>query len=298
MTWRTWLGATVAVLCLVGAAEAASVDDLIDGDAAVEAQRQGNFGPMKGSPDAPLGAIQRAWDGSDGRAGVLNVTYDPEMVVKVRIRHGMPLTIQLPKHEEVEKLILGSEIFQEKYKNGNRVVIDTDSVGADGYITILGATGRNYVIYARTESYKSSNTSHGLLVFHAPAMRPAMTWGKVAQDGKPTIPDFANPAVASRLNFNFAMSGDRSIAPDVVFSDGRFTYLFYAPDRWHGTDLPAVFRLTDKVGEPVNGLEVVGSTIVLKETGDYSLRSGRRFVCLRQSDKPLRMTMEKREPAL
>jgi type IV secretory pathway VirB9-like protein len=96
-----------------------------------------------------------------------------------------------------------------------------------------------------------------------------------------TSPDFLKPVAfdPDKLNFNFDMSGDRSIAPTRVFTDGVFTWFDYG-DRWDREDLPAVYRVVDGVDTPVN-TRVNGTILVAEAVGAFTLRNGQRTVCVR-----------------
>lgn len=260
---------------------------------AVGAQSRGDYGRLERPVTDPLGMIQRAWDKAPPSAGQYRLPFDPDATPKVRVRLGMPTTIVLPEGERIlrskdrDGLIFGSGFVKETFRSGNKITIEATAVGVDTTVTVYGASGRTYVIYVRTEDYKSKSTPDLLVTFSGPPVTPLVNENME----KAGVPNLDNPAVAARLDFGFEMSGDPSLAPDVVFSDGIWTYLKWGADRWRSTDLPAVYRVVDKVDEPVPPPEVVDSTLVVKETGALSLRSGSRYVCIRPtgrkpSDRP------------
>jgi type IV secretory pathway VirB9-like protein len=78
------------------------------------------------------------------------------------------------------------------------------------------------------------------------------------------------------------MSGERSIAPRRVFSDGVFTWFDYGA-KWDREDLPAVYRVVDGVDTPVN-TRIKGTMLVAEATGAFTLRNGQRVVCVRPGD--------------
>ena len=91
------------------------------------------------------------------------------------------------------------------------------------------------------------------------------------------------PVPTDRRDFNLKMyevnEGDRIIAPEYAYTDGRFTYLHFSPGV---TDRPAVFRIVDGVEGRVN-TRVTGrhsEVIVVEAIGDLILRSGTRAVCI------------------
>jgi hypothetical protein len=83
----------------------------------------------------------------------------------------------------------------------------------------------------------------------------------------------------AKLRFDFSMSGDRTIAPKRVFSDGIFTFFDFG-ERWTSTDLPAVYRVVDGVDTPVN-TRIRGTMLIAEASGAFTLRNGQRTVCVR-----------------
>src|SRR5260370_10582803 len=78
---------------------------------------------------------------------------------------------------------------------------------------------------------------------------------------------------------DFSMSGEGSIGPQRVFSDGVFTWFDYGA-RWDCEGLPAVYRVIDGVDTPVN-TRIKGSMLVAEASGAFTLRNGQRTVCVR-----------------
>lgn len=137
-----------------------------------------------------------------------------------------------------------------------------------------------------------------------PGGAPSTAGGMVTADGSPvptralgatqrniTLPgSVANgdePVPVDKRVFNMRMfevnKGDRIIAPEYVYTDGRFTYLHYPAGV---TDRPAVFRVVDGVEGRVN-TRVMGRNseiIVVEALGSFVLRSGQRTVCLVQTE--------------
>ena len=83
---------------------------------------------------------------------------------------------------------------------------------------------------------------------------------------------FRSPFDPGKLSFEFDMSGDSSIAPKRVFSDGIFTWFDYG-DRWDRSDLPAVYRVVDGVDTPVN-TRVKGTMLVAEAAGAFTDAAG------------------------
>jgi ComB9 competence protein len=264
----------------------------------VESMAKGDYPEMK--REGLVGAIQRAWDGSPATAGVFVARYAADQVIKVRLREFMTTTIVLPEAEAIATVVLGDSHGFKAVKTQRNILIASASItGADTSLTVIGESGRIYAFYVRAEGYNSPNIPD-LTVFVKADMAPASASGPGPSDQadanatKPiparqaasTLPglearDFLSeiPFDPARLRFDFTMSGDKSIAPDRVYSDGIFTYFDYGR-RWNESDLPAVYRVVDGVDTPVN-TRSKGSLLIAESAGAFTLRNGQRVVCVR-----------------
>ena len=120
-----------------------------------------------------------------------------------------------------------------------------------------------------------------------------------------TAPDYLREVKfdLDRLDFNShrmfaARPEDAVIAPERIFSDGRFVYLDYgsraAQTRW-----PVVTMLVDGIDEPVNTRVIGerGQILLVMAMGDITLKSGQAVVCIRQrrdADLPDRLVIDKK----
>jgi type IV secretory pathway VirB9-like protein len=309
--------AATAVLVAVVAAPAwaQKASDIINmaDPVAVEAQLKGNFGTIDRKPSLPLGAVQEAWKKADNKAGVYTVGYSPDEIIRLRVREKMPVTIVLPEWEEVGPVANGDPfVFGYQLIQKNMVVVEAAHVGADASLTIVGKLSRRvYAFYLRAEGFNSVEIPDVVVYVRAaaPAGAGAVSGAMPAEPARPVpgggegasagqVTGQARPVAAlrktglndadylqevpfdpERLQFGFSMSGDRSIAPERVFSDGVFTYFDFG-SRWTGTDLPAVWRVVDGVDTPQN-TRVRGTMVIAEATGAFTLRNGQRVVCVR-----------------
>jgi ComB9 competence protein len=281
-----------------------SAKDVIDSVGAspdVEDEARGKYPAMQREETLPLGQIQRAWDKAPATQGIYNVEYSPDRVIKVRVRQFMPLTIVFPEWETIssEPDAGDSFVFSAQRAGTNKLVIRAKYVGADSTITVIGDSGNVYAFYVRGEGANSVNVPDVVVYVHAPPPAGGILMAPKAKGAKPTktasvdgsagarettgekSPDFVKPIAFNpdKLTFEFDMSGDRSIAPKRVFSDGVFTWFDYG-DKWDREDLPAVYRVVDGVDTPVN-TRVKGTMLVAEAAGAFTLRNGQRTVCVR-----------------
>ena len=318
----------------VGPAAAQKAADIINlaDPAAVEAQLKGEFGGIARRPSLPLGAVQEAWSGADAKAGIYSVAYRPDEIIRLRVREKMPVTIVLPDWEEVGPVANGDPfVFGYQQIQKNMVVVEAAQIGADASLTIVGRlSGRVYAFYLRAEGFSSTEipdvvvyvkaaapNGAGMMATRPPALSPT-------DDVPAATPAAASAATASarstrksglndpdylqetsfdpeKLQFGFTMAGDRTIAPERVFSDGVFTYFDFG-GRWTGTDLPAVWRVVDGVDTPQN-TRIRGTMLIAEATGAFTLRNGQRVVCIRPEGweptaKPKRQAQSKPDRVL
>lgn len=298
------IGLTVLSLAVPAQAQtAADVINAVEPVAPLENMVKGDYPGMKRESNV-VGAIQRAWDNSPGNAGVFVARYSADQVFKIRVREFMTTTIILPEWESIGKAVLGDSYgFKAEQTQPHILVVRSALSGADTTLTVIGESGRVYPFYIRAEGYNSQNVPD--VAVYVKADRPsdpahptdavAAKSGK-SEKGKATEkksvdrarntpgledPDWlrAIPFDPSKLRFDFSMSGDKSISPDRVFSDGLFTYFDYGSD-WDGTDLPVVYRVVDGVDTPVN-TRSQGSMLIAESAGAFTLRNGQRVVCIR-----------------
>jgi ComB9 competence protein len=287
-----------------------SARDVIDSVAAsgdVEDEARGKYPGMQREETLPLGQIQRAWDKAPATQGIYNVEYSPDRIIKIRVRQFMPLTIVFPEWETISSEPDAGDnfVFTAQRAGSNKLVIRAKFVGADSTITVIGDSGNVYPFYVRGEGANSVNVPDVVVYVHAPPPGGGMLMAPKPMGGKADAklakvasldpgagvgrreatgeksPDFVKPIGfdANKLNFDFDMSGDKSIAPKRVFSDGVFTWFDYG-DKWDREDLPAVYRVVDGVDTPVN-TRVKGSMLVAEAAGAFTLRNGQRTVCVR-----------------
>jgi ComB9 competence protein len=290
---------------------AADVINSVEGNPEVEAQARGKYPGMQREEVLPLGQIQHAWDKADSKAGVYHANYSPDSVMRVRLREFIATTIVFPSWESftAEPLLGDGFAFEASWVAPNKLGLRAKLIGSDTTLTVFGDSGNVYAFYVRAEGTKSENVSDVVVYVHAQmplavlanAMREntapaddakakltkaaaASVKSKAERDREATgekNPDFVKGIAfdPDKMRFDFSMSGDKSISPSRVFTDGIFTWFDFG-DRWDSSDLPAVYRVIDGVDTPVN-TRIKGTMLVAEASGAFTLRNGQRTVCVR-----------------
>jgi type IV secretory pathway VirB9-like protein len=83
---------------------------------------------------------------------------------------------------------------------------------------------------------------------------------------------------SSKLDFKFSMSGEESIAPDLVYSDGVRTWFDYG-DNLDERNLPTFYSVVDGYQKAIN-VTVDGNRLVAHGSGSFVLKSGDKVTCV------------------
>ncbi len=271
-------------------------------------QLRGNYGSMQQS-GMPAGMTQDAWNRpfdhmSDGQSAPGNIRYQwsPDMVMPVRLRAGMVTNIVLPEWEAAQDVMIGDDAaIQGKIMRPNMVSVKSIQVGLDTSLTVIGGSGNVYTFYLRTEGRNTRVVTDLQVFVQAAPSKGSKGWfsgdkqnilgasvATASTDGGIDIGAAASqgdePVPTDKRIFNMKMfevnAGDRIIAPEYTYTDGRFTYLHFPAGV---TDRPAVFRIVDGIEGRVN-TRVTGrhsEVIIVEAVGDLILRSGSRIVCIK-----------------
>lgn len=281
------------------------------------AQLSGDYGGASAYGSMPAGIVQDAWNrpfdnmGSGQSApGSIRYQWTADLVMPVRLRAGMVTSIVLPEWEAAQDVVIGDGAAVEaSILRPNQIAVKSVQTGLDTSLSVIGGSGNVYTFYLRTEGRNTKIVTDLQVFVQASPSRSNGDWfnGEVRgaysstaqaettlteatvkdSSGSINLPQAASqgdePVPTDRRVFNLKMyevnPGDRIIAPEYAYTDGRFTYLHFAAGV---TDRPAVFRIVDGVEGRVN-TRVTGSyseVIIVEALGDLVLRSGTRSVCI------------------
>jgi ComB9 competence protein len=253
----------------------------------IEQQIKGNYPELERVESQPLGSIQRAWDKASPSAGVYQVVYRPSEVIRFRTREYMTTTIILPQWEQITDIILGDETaYEVKQPKPHLILIrPQEFVGIDSTLTLIGASGRIYSFYMRTEGYNSKNISDVSVYVRVPIRDrepvPAQAGNRGQTDVDQTsAPDYLEDAYVnpSELSFDFTMAGDPEIAPERVYSDGIRTWFDYGSNI-NKKSLPTIYKVEDEIDTPIN-VNREGSKLVAQAVGNFCLKHGNQVTCV------------------
>jgi ComB9 competence protein len=274
-------------------------------------QLSGNYGGMQ-RHGMPNGQIQQAWDMpfdnmSQGQSAPGNIRYQwsSDLIMPVRLREGVITNVVLPDWEVAEDALIGDGgVIEANIVRGNVLAVRAVRVGIDTSLTVIGGSGNVYTFYLRTEGRNSDVLTDFQVFVQASPSKGNGDWFNdesimdpaVAGPGKTDAQNITRRRAASqgdepvpvdRRIFNVKMyevnEGDRIIAPEYAYTDGKFTYLHFPSGM---SDRPIVRRIVDgvegRVNTRVSGRH--GEVVIVESLGDFILRSGTRAVCIIQVD--------------
>lgn len=281
-------------------------------------QLRGNYGALqRGS--MPTGQIQEAWarpydNMSQGQDAPGNIRYQwsHNHVMPVRLRDGMVTNVIIPDWDEALDVVIGdSNTLEARVIRGNVVALRPLNTGRDTSLTVIGGSGNVYSFYVRTEARNTQVVTDMQVFVEAAPSNGSVEWftdqrimsgeagngglrpisARVGEDGivrSMSASQGEEVVPRDRRIFDMKMyevnEGDRIIAPDYVYSDGKFTYFHFPAGM---TDRPVIRRIVDNVEGRVN-TRVSGrhnEIIIAEAVGDFVLRSGTRVVCVIQVDE-------------
>jgi len=252
----------------------------------IEQQIKGEYPDLERKETQPLGAIQHAWDRASVGAGVYQVIYRPSEVIRFRAREYMTTTLIFPQWERINEIIVGDEsAYEIKQPQPHLVLVrPKEFVGVDSTLTLIGASGRVYSFYVRSEGYNSKHVPDVCVYVRCQdsgGRRQALgNKGSLTPVSCSLTPDYLEDAYVnpSDLSFAFDMAGDSEIAPERVYSDGIRTWFDYGGNI-HKKSLPTIYKVEDGIDTPIN-VNREGTKLVAQAVGNFCLKHGAKVTCV------------------
>jgi len=255
----------------------------------VEAQVSGKYPEIQRQESLPLGAIQHAWDNASPGAGVYQVNFNPREIIRLVTREYMTTSVVFPPWEKIEAIFIGDESSYQvtKVKPNILLIRPNEFVGIDSNITAFGESGHAYSFYVRSEGYNSENVSDLTVYVRVAAPKYVKDKGQ-SLDLDATVAektDYLDAIIfdPANLDFSFSMSGNKSIAPERVFTDGTRTWFDYGKKMGSKT-LPSIYLVVDGTDTPVN-VTREGTKLVAQGVGSFTLKSGKKVTCVYPTDR-------------
>jgi type IV secretory pathway VirB9-like protein len=243
--------------------------------------------------------------------------YDPQSSVGVRTRKYMTTLISIPKGRKIKEVISadskGFHIQHMGKDSANQVAIVPLAFDIDTNLVLTDQSDNIYTFYIRSEAIGSKQTPHFAVVLEeeaellltldlkAEGSKIPVTLVKDYTGKKGSIGNEADKEdkllinslsreeydflrtleASSNVNTHYRMFGERSIAPNAVWDDGKQTYISFR-DGTPSQRIPNVYRLVDGYGVIVNYHYRDGFFVVdaVSEEG-WMLIDGNKVVCIK-----------------
>lgn len=225
----------------------------------------------------------------DGR--IRTIVYNPRDVVKVVGHYGYHTLIELAEGENVETILIGDSVAWQVIptKRGNVVAVKPAESNAATNLTLI-TDRRTYAFSLEAKKGAPGPQMTWRLQFRYPEDESAAQLAELAKTRLANVasgkPDVAAGPEGQNLNFRYTYAGDATLAPELAFDDGEFTYFRFAKD----SPLPGIFVVDAEKRESMVDQQIVGDYVQVKAIGtQFSLRAGEKLTCVfneKKDEKP------------
>lgn len=207
--------------------------------------------------------------------------YDPTEVVRVNGKVNVQSTIQFGEGEAIENVAIGDSQSWQVTPNRRANLLFVKPLAPRASTNMTVVTNRRTYLFDLVASPNHRSPVYVLTFTYPIELEPVEEGGPSLAEADPRqLPNALEVAAAnddyavldpSRLNFEWAPSGDRTLLPERVYDDGTATFLAWPA----GSAMPAILVKDHEGTEgPVN-FAVRGDTIVLDVVpSEIILRSG------------------------
>lgn len=211
-------------------------------------------------------------------ARVKLVAYHDNDVYKLKSHYGFTTVIEFSPKEKIETVSVGdSEAWQlVKPSRQNILFVKPLEQNANTNMTVL-TSKRIYTFQLSAE--KTDTAESDDLTFRLRFTYPDDGGAGLFEFSNAEEPkDSVDPAVAVKnMNFNYSYSGAKSLQPERVFDDGKFTYFQFKSL----SVTPAIFKVDEKGNESLVNFTVQGENLVVERTArQFTLRDGDIATCI------------------
>ena len=212
----------------------------------------------------------------DSRIRVM--AYSPNDVFTFTGYYGYQTCIELDKNESVVSISLGDTTGWQIIPSGNRIFLKPIESDATTNMTLI-TNKRTY--FFELYGKEATDIRDPDMVFTVRFIYPDdpdsdSSITKYAT--KEYFPDLSHP---ENLNFNYMISGSRTIEPEKIFDDGEFIFIQF-PDK--NSKIPAIFSVDDKRHESMVNYRVSSNNrniiVIEKVYKKMALRLNKEIVCI------------------
>lgn len=211
-------------------------------------------------------------------ARVKRVAFHDNDVYKLKGHYGFTTIVEFSPKEKIETVSVGdSEAWQVVKPNRQNILfVKPLEQNADTNMTVL-TNQRIYTFQLSAEKAASPDSDD--LTFRLRFTYPDENSSGLMNFSSATEPvENIDPAIAIKnMNLNYSYSGAKSLQPERVFDDGKFTYF-----QFKNLDVtPAIFKVDEKGNESLVNFTTQGEYLVVERTArQFTLRDGDIWTCI------------------
>jgi type IV secretion system protein VirB9 len=214
-------------------------------------------------------------------ARIKHVVYHENDVVQLKMHYGFITAVQFSDQERIETITIGdsSSWKVDTPKRPNIMFIKPVEQNVQTNLMVL-TNRRTYTFQLSVgkADEKAPDDMTYRLVFNYPDNDGG---GLVNFDNAPEVSENKTASAEASIkdmNFNYSFSGAKSLQPDRVFDDGKFTYFQFS--KLEAT--PAIFSVDEKGNESIVNFTSEGDDmlVVHKVSRQFTLRNGDTTTCI------------------
>lgn len=217
-----------------------------------------------------------AWPQNEPRGSVIDsrvkmLLYNENQVYRLTAYYGYQIDLQMGTDEEVKTVATGDSVGWQIVGAGQHIFIKPMADRASTNLSVV-TDKRTYVFDLVSKPVKDQADMTYFVKFQYPHSGPTINPGSV-------------PKPAADFNFDYKISGNRTLRPIRVFDDGEFTYFQFIRKRER--ELPAIFLLDMDQKESLVNYRMQGEYVVVERLGEtFRLRSGKNFAVVENQWMP------------
>lgn len=277
---------------------------------------------QKMKSDYDLRQVQDAFNNSKTNKNIKNCFFENNNICKIPVRLHMNTLILFPQEEEIFAFTIGDEMAFDIKNFGlqmpNALNIKPLYSGVDTNLVVIMKSQNVYSFYLRSYAVKSQHLPsfvvyarkpEGSLQFAAKTEKQNNVLTQKQQNVKNNESKYFNKALMqireelvreladdndylkklsdpNKININYTMYGEDTIAPYGVYDDGRWTYFDFRPrSNYEPGRLPAIYKVINKHDAIVNTRFKNGFLIAesLSPEG-WTLKNGKYSVCVKHKN--------------
>lgn len=207
----------------------------------------------------------------DYRFKVLNFT--PNTVYRVSLLYDVTTYFELEEGEAMTNIVMPKRYAWQITPTANKIFIRPYAQNADSTMTLMTNKRVYFFELSALEPTQENVDKHFsfYIKFRYPNNEQVKSIRTYASS---LLPNLSNP---EQYNFNYTVTGDKTIYPVKIFDNGKFTY-FEFPENG---SIPAIFAVDSNNYESIINFRVLGDYIVTESTSSrFTLRYGKAVACV------------------